>query len=162
MATTGAFWGAWLAGWATSVASKDGSDALFAAAIGGDVGTAVTALMISPVFDVDPLILAGASFGGLSLAGVSSLLALMQTDDGDTITTVNLLGSTVGLIGGGLLARMWLARRAPERPKGTKAARFEPNLDGSTDLNWLRGFNVAPLLQDGAMTGATMQLSGAW
>jgi hypothetical protein len=162
MATTGAFWGAWLAGWGTSVASKDGSDALFAAAIGGDVGAAVTALMISPVFDVDPLILAGASFGGLSLAGVSSLLALMQTDDGDTITTVNLLGSTVGLIGGGLLARMWLARRAPERPKGTKAARFEPNLDGSTDLNWLRGFNVAPLLQDGAMTGATMQLSGAW
>jgi len=162
MGSTGAFWGAWIAGWTSARLHKTVETTMMAAAIGGDLGAVATAQMISPAFDLDPLVLAGASFGGLSLAGLGTLVTAMGTDDGDAMMTANIVGSAAGLVVGGVLARMWLDKR-PRRRKPPKArphsaavSRDEP------EESTFPMFTGAPVMDDGRMVGMSLQLSGSF
>ncbi|MBM4342138.1 MAG: HEAT repeat domain-containing protein [Deltaproteobacteria bacterium] len=119
MGSSGAVWGAWFAGW-TLALENDTSDTASAGRmlLLTDLGLATTALLMSPVVDADPRVLAGANFGGLCGAGLAALFTAMFTTDSDAIIKANLGGSAVGLALGGLLARVAISDDKP-----VKAAR---------------------------------------
>lgn len=112
MGGTGAVWGAWFSGW-TTVLLREASDtsvrdsSLILA--GTDIGLATTIALLSPLVDLDPRVLAGASFGGMAGAGLSLLFATMFSEDSNLVIKANLTGSAVGLLAGGLIARAALA-----------------------------------------------------
>lgn len=155
MGSTGAFWGAWLSGWTAARANAKSENTLLAAAVGGDVGAALTAVLVSPVIKLDPMILAGASFGGLSLAGLGTLITAMGTDDDNALMTANIVGSAVGLVAGGLIARSIVNSRAQQ---AASAGSVGPLADD--DEPWsLPAINAAPLMQDGRLSGVSLQVS---
>ncbi len=109
MGSSGAVWGAWLAGWGLAM-SDHMSDSQLASTliIGTDVGLAATSLLISPVGGMDPRVLAGANFGGLTGAAMFSLVGAMFSTNSDTVIKANLAGTAIGLVTGGILAHaMW-------------------------------------------------------
>ncbi|MSP93448.1 MAG: hypothetical protein EXR79_16925 [Myxococcales bacterium] len=63
--SSGAVWGAWLAGWSlVPVPPEDPMEGVTRLLVGTDVGLALTALLVSPGFDSDRSVVAGANFGG--------------------------------------------------------------------------------------------------
>lgn len=104
---SGAAWGAWLGGFGSHVFGGDGYDTLAAALGGSAAGLAASALMLSPVFDVSPNTLAWASVFGVAGATVGSMVAVFGfglDSPGRPIATANVIGSSLGLVGGALLA----------------------------------------------------------
>ncbi|GEM_PF-3057088 len=159
MASTGAFWGAWLGFW-TAVRLKTGDGETFmASAIGGDVGAVVTGMLISEYVGLDPLVLAGASFGGLTVAGVGTLLTLMATNDEDALITTNIAGSLVGMAIGGVAANYYVQRRG-RRPD--KNRRPVMNDDDFSLPTWFAGFNATPIVRENGYEGMTLNLAGRW
>ncbi|MFZ4578175.1 MAG: HEAT repeat domain-containing protein [Myxococcota bacterium] len=114
MGSSGAVWGAWLAGWGLAL-SDHMSDSQLASTliIGTDVGLAATALLISPVGGMDPRVLAGANFGGLTGAAMFSLVGAMFSTNSDTVIQANLAGTAIGLVTGGILAHAVLKDEPP-------------------------------------------------
>ena len=115
MGSTGAVWGAWFAGWALALDDSAVTDTRAATQllVGTDVGLAATVLLLSPVADVDPRVLAGANFGGMAGAGLAALFTAMFSDNSKSIVRANLAGSAVGLLAGGLIARAALLGEKP-------------------------------------------------
>lgn len=114
---SGAVWGGYLAFLGSLVASADSSGVLGATLVGSDVGFAAGALLLSPLVQVDPAVLAWASVGGLGGAVLASLAwALVAIPgypgEGVRFGIFNLIGTTLGLaIGAGLGATVF--RSAP-------------------------------------------------
>lgn len=111
MGSSGAVWGAWLSGWGLALSHADISASVAAGVwIGGtDLGLAATSLLISPLVELDPRVIAGANFGGMAGAGLFSLFTAMFSNNTDNIIKANLAGSAIGLVSGALVARAAIA-----------------------------------------------------
>ena len=136
-------------------APMDGEDVALATAIGGDVGAALTALLVSPTVGLDPLVIGGANLGGIALAGVFTMGAMMVTEDHDAWIRANIAGSALGLLGGGLLAHGLLdGRRRPARNKTADTGE-------ASEFKWLRGLAAVPLMdRDGRVEGVALTVQG--
>lgn len=156
MGSTGLAWGAWIAGWSGSLTDWKVEDVMFATAIGGDVGAALSAVLVSPLVGLDPLVIGGASLGGIGLAGVGTMAAMMVTENRDRWVQANIAGSVLGLALGGAVTAQLLAGRAQRRKKAGLGAQ-RPDLTPS----WLRGVAATPLMdRDGRMQGMTLGVQG--
>jgi hypothetical protein len=115
MGSSGAVWGAWLAGWGLTVPGEhvDFNTAMVTLLVGTDVGLAATSLLISPVGGMDPRVLAGANFGGLTGAAMFSLVGAMFSTDTTTVIKANLAGTVIGLVTGGILAHAVMKDEPP-------------------------------------------------
>ncbi len=157
MGSTGLVWGAWLAGWTGSLRNWEAEDLLFATAIGGDVGAAISGVLVSPVVGLDPLVIGGASIGGIGLAGIGTMAMMMVTEDRDRWIQANLAGSALGLALGGMLTSWWLEDRRARRKAG-----IAPAMEFETPA-WLRGVGATPVMDgQGRMEGMALTLQGAW
>ncbi|MDF1564869.1 MAG: HEAT repeat domain-containing protein [Deltaproteobacteria bacterium] len=103
MGSMGAVWGAWFVAWTAALGSWDFDAALLGTLAGSDVGLLVTALLVSPLVGLDPMILAGSSVGGVVLTGLVTLVAAMLTEDPNALIATNLVASGVGLLGGAVI-----------------------------------------------------------
>ena len=120
MGSTGAFWGAWFAGWTMALEDNlSGKRVATEFLVGTDLGLATTIALLSPLVDLDPRVLAGANFGGMAAAGLSSLFAAMFSTDKNLVIKANLGGSALGLVAGGLIARAALADAPPVAKGGS-------------------------------------------
>lgn len=102
MTFVSAVWGAWLFGWASAnmdLSSRDRTDLTL---LGTDVGLAAGALLLSPVVELRPAVLGTASLGGLAGAGIATLIMSLVTGDSTVLINANLVGTAVGLLGGGI------------------------------------------------------------
>jgi hypothetical protein len=132
MGSSGAIWGAWFAGWSLALES----DTTIHSAGGRmlaltDLGLAASAVLMSPLVELDPRVMAGANFGGIAGAGLASLFTAMFSTDGNAVIKANLGGSAVGLVLGGVLASVAISDDKPDATK--KLASTSPSLP-----NWLR------------------------
>ncbi|MSQ85017.1 MAG: hypothetical protein EXR77_19440 [Myxococcales bacterium] len=110
MGSTGAVWGAWFAGWTLALQDNvTGTEVAVSFLLATDAGIATTAVLMSSWVDIDPRVMAGANFGGLAGASLGALFLAMAGADGDTIIKANLVGSALGLVGGGLAMRSFYA-----------------------------------------------------
>lgn len=159
MGSSGAVWGAWLSGWSMVLEEpKDATGAATRLLVGTDVGLLVTSLLVSPAFDVDPRVIAGANFGGMALAGVGALLTAMFTEDSDAIVRANLGGSVLGLAVGGALAFSLLPPAAEAVPGAVQGAGSVLGFPAWLSLP-IRSVAGAPNFgADGRLDGATVQV----
>ncbi|MCO4762603.1 MAG: hypothetical protein KC502_13915 [Myxococcales bacterium] len=153
MSGVGGVWGAWLVGWSAELADWHAADTLMAAAIGGDIGVAISAALISPLVNIDPRVVGGASVGGVGGAAVATMLAMMVSSDSDTWIKANLVGTTVGLLAGGLVTARVVSGRRPAARAGTQGLGLG---DGWT--RWIKGFAATPLMGPAGIDGAMLQL----
>jgi hypothetical protein len=120
MGSTGSVWGAWLTAASLGILQDKGTvnlkseDVLLATLIGSDIGLLGTGLLVSPLYDLDPRVLAGASVFGIAGAGLFTLGVAMNTTDGATLLSSALAGSLIGLAGGGYLSARYLRGREPK------------------------------------------------
>jgi hypothetical protein len=117
----GAFWGNWFTLWGSELArSPGGSLDLRPAVVAGDIGVAASALLLQRVHARRIGI---ANLGGLAGAGLASLGAALASKDNNTVITANLLGSALGLVGGGALAASLDFAPVPASPTVSQAPR---------------------------------------
>ena len=91
-----------------------------------DLGFAASAVLMSPLVDLDQRIMAGANFGGMAGAGLAALFTAMFSNDSDAIIQANLGGTAVGLVLGGVLASIAIS---DDKPAGAStASSFGPDL----------------------------------
>ncbi len=145
MGSTGSVWGAWLTVASLGILQDKGTiqlkgeELLLATLIGSDIGLLGTGLLVSPLYDLDPRVLAGASVFGIAGAGLFTLGVAMNTTDGTTLLTSALAGSLVGLVGGGYLSAHYLAGRKTKTAWRTTV--------GDDDEPWslpIRGVSALP------------------
>ncbi len=127
MGSSGAIWGAWFAGWSLALESGDSmTEAGGRMLVLTDLGFAASAVLMSPLVDLDQRIMAGANFGGMAGAGLAALFTAMFSNDSDAIIQANLGGTAVGLVLGGVLASIAIS---DDKPAGAStASSFGPDL----------------------------------
>jgi hypothetical protein len=125
--SSGAFWGAWFSSFYTLIDDENDPDLdddfLFILAA-TDVGFGATVAMLTPKFKVHPTRIGIATLGGATGATVASLGMALFSLDGDKIIKANLVGSALGLIGGGIIASKY---KVAQRPK-SKVTRTLPTI----------------------------------
>lgn len=133
MGSSGAIWGAWFAGWSLAlqgdVSTAEAGGRILALT---DVGFAASALLMSPLVDLDQRVMAGANFGGMAGAGLAALFTAMFTNNDDAIIKANLGGTAAGLVIGGVLASVAISDDKP----AAKVARAAAGSDLPTWLRW--------------------------
>jgi hypothetical protein len=105
--SSGAFWGAWFSTFYTLIDDQNDAnvDDDFLFILGAtDLGLGATIAMLSPKLNVHPTRIGIATLGGATGATVASLGMALFSLNGDNIIKANLVGSAVGLLGGGIAA----------------------------------------------------------
>jgi hypothetical protein len=129
MGSIGGLWGAWFVAWAAALGDWFDDPSILLAMLGGsDAGLLVTSILVSPIVSLDPMIVAGASVGGLVLTGLATLTAAMLSEDPNTLIATNLVASGLGLAAGGALTWFLLERRSPQ-PKAEAHTSASRGLD---------------------------------
>ncbi|MBM4355510.1 MAG: hypothetical protein FJ109_17265 [Deltaproteobacteria bacterium] len=107
MIAGGTVWGTWTGGfWAYGLGAED-DDILLASLVGGDIGLALSGLLMSPAVKMSP-----ARLGFIEMAGVVGMAlgvsgTAVFTESGRTMVVGMQVGSTVGLAAGALVTQWW-------------------------------------------------------
>ncbi len=124
---SGALWGGWIGGWSSTVGEWNAKDSAKSVLLGSALGLAATATLVSPLVNISPNTMAWASVGGVAGMTLGTLGAVFFAYDrpGHPVATANIVGTSIGLIGGGLLAHFLSPRPygsgddvGPELPGG--------------------------------------------
>ncbi len=103
----GTVWGTWLGGfWSWGLGAED-EDVLLASLIGGDVGLAVSGLLVSPLVEMDAVRLGWIQLVGLMGMALGVSGTGIFSEDDRTVVVGMQVGSTVGLVAGTLVTQWW-------------------------------------------------------
>jgi hypothetical protein len=152
-ASTGLLWGAWLSAFATGlVPDMRTRDRMLIVLGASDAGLALSAILVSPLVGVSPVKIGVASLGGLAGAVFGTLGTALATSDTNTLIIANLTGTSLGLVGGAVVASVLDLGGSPETPHGA-AGSSASALPGLT----FRGFSTQPILRpDGRIDGVAV------
>lgn len=103
-ATSVGLWGAYTGGVAAELTDND---VLLWALVGGDLGLAGGAVLMSPVVGAQPVVIGVADAGGVLGGSVGALGAAFATEDPDAILAASLVGAGVGFGTGAVVGATW-------------------------------------------------------
>ncbi len=121
-------WGVYV-GAATAVLA-DAEEPLAWSLTGSDLGLGLGVLLMSPLVDAPPLVVATADAGGALGVGVGLLGATFVTEDTDHLLTASLVGAGVGAVGGAVLGGILERRSSPRGPSAAALPRL-PRVPGT-------------------------------
>lgn len=154
-ASSGALWGGWLMTSAQLAwGDLERSDMLLVLGA-SDLGMAVSTLALSPLVEATPTQVGITGLGGLGGGVLFTLGAGLFTRDSQSLLKAGFVGTSVGLLAGGLFA----AQASPEEDKAPQGA---VTSSASTRLPsvWFRGLSTAPLFTaDGRSRGMAVVAS---
>ncbi len=155
-ASTGALWGGWLMTSAQLAWGElDQSDMLLVLGA-SDLGMAVSTLALSPVVEATPTQVGITGLGGLGGGVLFTLGAGLFTRDSRDLLRAGFVGTSVGLLAGGLFA----SQSSPVEDKATSGAVSSSGGSAGIPSVSFRGLSTAPLFTaDGRSRGMAVVAS---
>jgi hypothetical protein len=154
-AGSGALWGAWLmTSGQLAWGEIDQSDMLLVL-VASDLGMAASTLALSPLVEATPTQVGITGLGGLGGGVLFTLGAGLFTRESGDLLKAGFVGTSVGLLAGGLFA----ARSSPAEDKASPGAVTSSGGTGLPSV-WFRGLSTAPLFTaDGRSRGMAVVAS---